>query len=78
MSLANDELAHHTWGYLYLQAVLETDNSVLRARIEAAQAAINERVEELARDHEGGTEQERQAISDALRGLVLLRRQRAS
>lgn len=75
MTLANDETAIQAWEKVYLQAVLETDNSVLPKVIEAAEAAIQTRIVELARDHYG-TEKERKAISDALRALAVLREER--
>lgn len=76
MSLANDESAFQNWQDAYRQAILETDDSVLPKRIEAAQVAIKARLEELARDH-GGTVEEQQSISDALRALDVLQKERA-
>ena len=43
-------------------------------RLQAAKAAIDNRLHELQLDH-GGTSEERQAITDALGGLNVLRRE---
>jgi len=55
-------------------ALVEADENKLRERIRAAKAAIDTRLHELQMDH-GGTPDERQAISDALEGLSILRRE---
>jgi hypothetical protein len=46
----------------------------VKQHIRAAKAAIDTRLHELQMDH-GGTPDERQAISDALEGLSILRRE---
>ena len=53
---------------------LETDRSRLAARIQAAEAAIKVRAQELNSHHEG-TEEKRIAINDALSGLRILRQE---
>jgi hypothetical protein len=64
--------AHYVWEESYKAAILETDDKKLRVRLQAAKAAIDNRLHELQTDH-GGTPEERQAISDALGGLNVLR-----
>ena len=64
--------ADDVWQELYKAAVLETDDKNLPNRIRAAKAAIDARLHELQLDH-GGTPEERQAITDALHGLTVLR-----
>ena len=64
------------WQHCYEAAILETDRSRLPNLIKAAQAAIDARVEQLHADHEG-TPEERLALSDALAGLSVLRRERS-
>jgi hypothetical protein len=58
----------------YKAAVLETDDKKLGERIHAAKGAIDMRLQEL-QSHHGGTPEERQAITDALGGLQVLRRE---
>jgi len=55
-------------------AILETDDNKLPNRLQAAKAAIDNRIHELQTDH-GGTPKERQTITDALGGLNVLRRE---
>ena len=74
MSLANDEINCQSWKDFYKLAILGTDDSVLPKRIEDAQVAIKARLRELALDH-GGSVEEQQTLSDALRLLAVLRRQ---
>jgi hypothetical protein len=64
--------ADHIWEELYKAAVLESDDEKLHKRIYAAKAAIDARLHEMQLDH-GGAPEERQAISDALHGLTVLR-----
>jgi hypothetical protein len=66
--------AHYAWEESYEAAILETDDKKLQNRIQAAKAAIDNRLHELQFDH-GGRPEERQAITDALGGLSLLRRE---
>ncbi len=66
--------AHYVWEESYQAAILETDDKKLQNRIQAAKAAIDNRLHELQFDH-GGTPEERQAITDALGGLNVLRRE---
>jgi hypothetical protein len=62
------------WKKSYQAALVETDDKKLRERIQAAKAAIDNRLQELQMDH-GGTPEERQAITAALDGLNFLRRE---
>jgi hypothetical protein len=66
--------ADYAWQELYEAAILETSREKMQPRILAAKTAIDARLYELQRDH-GGTPEERQAISDALTGLNLLRKE---
>jgi hypothetical protein len=67
-------MTQSTWAKLYEAAILETDRSRLAAHLEAAEAAIKLRMQELCRHHDG-TEEERIAINDALSGLRVLRQE---
>lgn len=66
--------ADYPWQELYEAAILETDNAKLLTRLPAVKAAIDSRLQELQADH-GGTPEEREAISDALVGLNVLRKE---
>jgi hypothetical protein len=64
----------YQWRELYGAAMVEIDRSKLAGRIEVAHQAIQHRLRELEQDH-GGSPEERQAISDALLGLDVLRKE---
>jgi hypothetical protein len=64
----------YIWQESYQTAIIETDDGQLPNRIKAAKAAIDTRLHELQLDH-GGTPEERLAISDALAGLNVLRKE---
>jgi hypothetical protein len=64
----------YVWHDLYRAALLETDRGKLQKRVQAAKAAIDDRLQELQMD-QGGTREERQAISDALTALNVVRRE---
>ena len=64
----------YDWQRHYETAILEVDRSRLPRLIEAAEAAIHARIKELESDHLG-TAEERQAITDALNGLKVLRKE---
>ena len=66
--------ADYVWQASYQAAILETDDNKLPNSLQAAKAAIDDRLHELQFDH-GGTPEERQAITDALGGLNGLRRE---
>jgi hypothetical protein len=65
------------WHELYWPAVTETDWTKMEERIQAAQAAIQDRKREFDLDH-GGTPKENQAIVDALNSLNVLRKELAA
>ena len=64
----------YVWEEVYKAAVLELDREKLPERVRAAKAAIDVRLHELQLDH-GGTPEERQALSDALATLNVIRRE---
>ena len=66
--------ADYVWQGSYQAAILETDDNKLPNRLQAAKAAIDNRLHELQTDH-GGALEERQAITDALGGLNVRRRE---
>jgi len=66
--------AEYVWEEVYKAALVETDEGKLPNRIQAAKVAIDNGLYELQMDH-GGTPEERQALSDALVGLMILRRE---
>src|SRR5271155_1042705 len=59
------------WQELYQAALLELRPEALRQRIDDAERAIRQRIAEL-RQNESSSEDERQALDDALRGLRVL------
>jgi hypothetical protein len=62
------------WQDFYAAAMLELDRAALPGKIEAAQAAIQEAMEETKRSSEGRSAAETQSMSDALRNLRTLQR----
>ena len=62
---------HYVWEESYEAAMLETDDKKLPNLLQAAKAAIDTRLHQLQFD--GGSPEERQAITDALGGLNVLR-----
>jgi hypothetical protein len=66
--------AAYPWTDLYRAAIVGTDYALLPTCLLAAKAAIDDRLHELQSEH-GGTPDERRAITDALNGLNLLRRE---
>jgi hypothetical protein len=65
------------WHEIYKVALLETDWSKMEERIQAAEAAIQERKREFDLNH-GGTPDENRAILDAIRSLNVLRAEAAA
>jgi hypothetical protein len=63
----------YEWDEPYIAAILETDRSKLKSRIEAAQAAIDSRLQEMDSDH-GGMAAERLEIETARADLDVLRK----
>jgi hypothetical protein len=66
--------ADYYWQELYEAVLLETNREKMQPRIRAAKTAIEARLQQLQLGH-GSTPEERQAVSDALTGLNLLRRE---
>jgi hypothetical protein len=66
--------ADYVWDESYKAAILETDDKKLRNCLHAAKGAIDKRLQEMQADH-GGRPEERLAITDALAGLNVLRRE---
>jgi hypothetical protein len=64
----------YVWIEPYQAAMLETDHGKLQKCLPAAKAAIDARLHQLQLDH-GGTPEEREAISDALADLNVIRRE---
>jgi hypothetical protein len=62
------------WKDLYTAAMLELDRANLPGRIEAAQAAIRQAMEERTSTDGLGAAEDRQAMTDALRNLQTLQR----
>ena len=56
------------WHESYRAALLETDWTKMKERLQAAESEICKRKHVLSMDH-GGTPEERQAITDALNGM---------
>jgi Skp family chaperone for outer membrane proteins len=65
----------YDWQRHYEAAILETECSRLRERIQVAQTAIEARRRELQSDHNEAAE-EQHALEDALLGLAVLREER--
>ena len=61
------------WEESYKHAMLETHRSKIPERIDAAQTAINRRLDEINAGHD--SREERLAIRDALAGLNVLPRE---
>jgi hypothetical protein len=65
------------WYDVYKVALLETDWSKMEERIQAAEAAIEERKREFGQNH-GGSLDENRAIMDAIRSLGVLKTEAAA
>lgn len=63
-----------SWRDSYAAAMLELDRTQLPGKIEAAQAAIKQAMEELVIDGRPGTVEEKQYMTDALLNLRALER----
>jgi len=64
--------ATYPWQEVYKAALLETDWSKMEERIRTAESVLNQRKLEFLLDH-GGKPEEKQAVEDALSGLIVLR-----
>ena len=67
----------YSWQDSYYAALLETDWTTMVELVQRAESEIHKRRLELARDDKG-TQQEREAVIDALNGLRSLRMDAAS
>jgi hypothetical protein len=65
----------YRWENSYEAAVLETNSSRLPARIKSAKTAINSRIEQMRKDHQG-TPEEREATVCALAWIEVLEKER--
>lgn len=63
----------YDWELLYTAAILETDRSKLKSRIDAAQTAIESRLREMNADH-GGSAEEQLEINTAQASLEAMRK----
>ena len=75
--MANDdqrspEILYPTWQHEYQAALIEVDRAKLSQRVEAAEAAIFKRLQQLSRSSDDFAE--RQVIQDALHSLRALKR----
>jgi hypothetical protein len=66
--------AAYVWDEPYKAAIVETDDKKLPDRVREAKGAIDMRLQDMQMDH-GGTEEERQALIDALAELNVIRRE---
>ena len=62
----------YIWQELYQAALLETDWTKMVQLVQSAETEIHKRRLELAKDH-NGTQEEREAVVNALNGLLVLR-----
>jgi len=67
----------YKWTQVYKAALLETDWTKMQERLQAAESALHQRKHEFSMDG-GGPFEENQAIDDALRSLMILRKEAAS
>ena len=67
-------MTEYKWHEVYEAALLETDWSKMDGRINAAEAALHARLNEFSLNH-GGTPEENQAITEAVNGLTVLRKE---
>ena len=65
-------MTNSLWQDFYAAAMLELDRAALAGRIEAAQAAIQEAMEESKRSDQAANPAEMQSMTDALRNLRTL------
>ena len=62
----------YSWQESYQAALLETDWTKIQQRVQTAESEIHKRRLELSQDH-GGTQEEREALVNAMNGLRVLR-----
>jgi len=61
----------YSWQTSYRAALLETDWTKMAELVQVAESEIQKRRQELSRDH-NGTQEEREAVVNALNGLRVL------
>lgn len=66
------DLKFPKWQTPYLRALMETEQTMLGARLDLAQKAILLRMKSIGPD----SQEEIEALEDALRGLTILKRER--
>lgn len=66
------QMTKPVWQALHKAAILETNPVELRRKIDVANTAIRERIDELANNQESTSVEERQEIMDALNGFQIL------
>ena len=69
------QMTKQVWQTLHKAAVLETNPLELRRKIDVANAAIHERIGELANNLDSSSVEERQEIMDALNDFQILQQQ---
>ena len=62
----------YSWQESYQAALLETDGTKMQERVQTAESEIHKRRLELSKD-QNATQEEREAVVNALKGLRLLR-----
>jgi hypothetical protein len=67
----------YSWQESYQAALLETDWTKMQERVQTAESEIHKRRLELSQDH-NGTQEERNALVNAMNGLRVLRTDAAS
>jgi hypothetical protein len=67
----------YSWQESYQASLLETDWTKMQERVQTAESEIHKRRLELSQDH-GGTQEEREALVNAMSGLGVLRMNVAS
>jgi hypothetical protein len=68
---------NYSWQDSYQAALLETDWTKMQERVQTAESEIHKRRLVLSQDH-GGTQEERDALVNAMNGLGILRMDAAS
>ena len=70
-------MTNYNWQDSYKAALLETDWTKMEERVQIAESEIHDRRLVLSQDH-GGTQEEREALVNAMNGLRVLRMDAAS
>jgi hypothetical protein len=75
--IARFTMTTYCWFEAYQAALFETNWTKMQERVQAAASEIHERRRVLSEDH-GATPEERHALTDAMNGLMVLRREAAT